>query len=184
MQDTSQDTMMTTSDVADRCGVSTKTVRRWIHEGNLDAVKLPGNGHYRVDPDALQAFLGDPASGSTSAQTSERSSRTQRPPGDQEAPSPTDGGENVDQAVQQIAGEGGTQEEPGNSAEGSEGDGSSEPTGHSYADLVEDSGADRADDPGADHAPPEDADPELEQGSETSPDGHGLQLADEFEVIL
>ncbi len=176
MLDTSQDTMMTTSDVADRCGVSTKTVRRWIHEGALDAVKLPGNGHYRVDPDALQAFLGAP--------TVDLSSSTNvTSPDDQEAPPPTDGGE-IGQTVQRVAEERGSPGESEATAKSLEDGGDSQPEGYSFAEVVGKPEEDRADELPLDHHPTENNDSVPEQGSEASPGGDELRLPDEFEVIL
>ena len=43
--------------VARQCGVSNSTVRRWIAGGELPAFRLPG-GHYRIDRDNFDRFLG------------------------------------------------------------------------------------------------------------------------------
>lgn len=57
---TALDEMLTVKDVAELLGVSVKTVRRWIHSGELVAVKA-GNGtsrHLMVVPRSeLGAFL-------------------------------------------------------------------------------------------------------------------------------
>ncbi|MBI2869652.1 MAG: excisionase family DNA-binding protein [Chloroflexi bacterium] len=42
--------------IAEYCLVSRTTVRRWIKDGRLLAVKLPG-GHYRVKNEDFRAFL-------------------------------------------------------------------------------------------------------------------------------
>ncbi len=47
---------MTASKVARLCGVSSRTVLKWISQGQLKAHKLP-SGHYRVHEDEVQAFL-------------------------------------------------------------------------------------------------------------------------------
>lgn len=49
------DKMLTTGDVADRLGVSDRTVRRWIQEGQLKAYSL-GPRSLRVRESALRAF--------------------------------------------------------------------------------------------------------------------------------
>jgi excisionase family DNA binding protein len=48
---------LTTGDVARLCGVSFRTVIRWIERGWLKGYKLPGRGDNRVRPDDLRAFL-------------------------------------------------------------------------------------------------------------------------------
>jgi excisionase family DNA binding protein len=50
--------LLTTGDVADRLGVTPYTVRRWVADGRLPAVKLPGGGRTQwrfraADLDAL-----------------------------------------------------------------------------------------------------------------------------------
>jgi excisionase family DNA binding protein len=46
----------TVNDVAEYCMVSGITVRRWIREGKLSALKLP-SGHYRITRDDFKKFL-------------------------------------------------------------------------------------------------------------------------------
>jgi excisionase family DNA binding protein len=43
-------------DVADYCLVSGITVRRWIKDGKLSALKLP-SGHYRITTVGFREFL-------------------------------------------------------------------------------------------------------------------------------
>lgn len=47
---------LTTSEVADLCRVSPRTVLRWYHTGVLRAVRLD-NGHHRVDPEEVRCLL-------------------------------------------------------------------------------------------------------------------------------
>lgn len=47
---------MTSSKVARLCGVSGRTVLKWIAQGRLKAHKLP-SGHYRIHEDVVQAFM-------------------------------------------------------------------------------------------------------------------------------
>lgn len=52
--------LLTTAEVADRLGVTAYTVRRWVADGHLPAVKLPGAGRaqwrfHAADLDALLA---------------------------------------------------------------------------------------------------------------------------------
>lgn len=50
---------MTTSEVARICNVTTYTVRRWITQGKIKAVKL-GNGpsaNHRIRRDEFEAFM-------------------------------------------------------------------------------------------------------------------------------
>ncbi len=53
---TREPALLTTGEVADRCGVSTATVRRWATAGQLKSVRLPG-GHRRYTPEAVDAVL-------------------------------------------------------------------------------------------------------------------------------
>lgn len=50
--------LMSTSEVADRCGVSSRTVLRWLTQGDLVGVRTPG-GHWRVEEAELEALQGD-----------------------------------------------------------------------------------------------------------------------------
>ena len=47
---------VTVNDVAEYCLTSNITVRRWIRDGKIRAIKLPG-GHYRVSIEDFRAFL-------------------------------------------------------------------------------------------------------------------------------
>lgn len=47
----------TTSEAAKFCGVSFRTVIRWIQRGELGAYKLPGRGDHRVPKDELSRFM-------------------------------------------------------------------------------------------------------------------------------
>jgi len=47
---------VTTGFVAERCGVSSVTVLRWIEKGRLLAFRLP-DGHYRIHRDDFSKFL-------------------------------------------------------------------------------------------------------------------------------
>jgi len=47
---------VTTSFIAEHCGVSTVTVLSWIDEKRLSAFRLP-KGHYRIYRDDFLAFL-------------------------------------------------------------------------------------------------------------------------------
>ena len=46
----------TVKDIAEYCLVSRMTVRRWIKDGKLSAIKLP-SGHYRVTTAGFRDFL-------------------------------------------------------------------------------------------------------------------------------
>jgi len=48
---------LTTGDVAELCGVSFRTVTRWIQRGTLEAFKLPGRGDHRIPRGELIRFL-------------------------------------------------------------------------------------------------------------------------------
>ncbi len=48
---------LTTGEIARQCGVSQRTVIRWIERGQLKAYQLPGRGDNRVEPEALLLFL-------------------------------------------------------------------------------------------------------------------------------
>lgn len=49
--------LLTRSDVADRCQVSTKTVLRAIHRGRLRASRLGEHGAYRMRADDVDAWI-------------------------------------------------------------------------------------------------------------------------------
>lgn len=48
--------LLTVDDIADRLGVSEKTVRRYMRLGKLEYIRLPG-GQLRVEPAAFDAWL-------------------------------------------------------------------------------------------------------------------------------
>ncbi len=48
---------LTTSEAGEWCGVSFRTVLRWIERGQLKAHKLPGRGDHRIAVDDFQDFL-------------------------------------------------------------------------------------------------------------------------------
>jgi excisionase family DNA binding protein len=54
--------LLTVPDVADQVQVSPRTVWRWIADGSLPCVRI--GRMVRVDPDALERFLADHATGS------------------------------------------------------------------------------------------------------------------------
>lgn len=66
---------LTTTKIAKACGVSFRTVIRWIERGELAAHRLPGRGDYRVAPAELARFrlvhgipeLGAPAASAKTA---------------------------------------------------------------------------------------------------------------------
>ena len=47
---------ITVKDTADYCMVSRVTVRRWVRDGKLFAMKLP-SGHYRITTAGFRDFL-------------------------------------------------------------------------------------------------------------------------------
>jgi excisionase family DNA binding protein len=47
---------ITVKNIAEYCMVSGVTVRRWIKDGKLNAMKLP-SGHYRITTDGFRDFL-------------------------------------------------------------------------------------------------------------------------------
>lgn len=49
--------VLTSSEAARLCGVSFRTVIRWIQRGQLKAYKLPGRGDHRVPMDELRRFM-------------------------------------------------------------------------------------------------------------------------------
>lgn len=46
----------TPEEVAKECGVSGDTVRRWIREGKIRAIRLPG-GRYRIPGEEAEKFV-------------------------------------------------------------------------------------------------------------------------------
>jgi excisionase family DNA binding protein len=55
--------LLTVRDVADQLGVSAQTVRRWVREGDLEALKLGSRrgASVRIPPRAVDQFLQRPA---------------------------------------------------------------------------------------------------------------------------
>lgn len=49
--------VLTTGEAARLCGVSLRTVIRWIERGDLQGYRLPGRGDYRVPVGELQRFM-------------------------------------------------------------------------------------------------------------------------------
>lgn len=50
---------LTTGDVAKYCGVSFRTVIRWIESGRLNAYRLPGRGDNRINVEEFLQFLSE-----------------------------------------------------------------------------------------------------------------------------
>lgn len=48
---------LTTTEAARMCGVSFRTVIRWVERGELQAYRLPGRGDYRVPASELRRFM-------------------------------------------------------------------------------------------------------------------------------
>lgn len=60
MTESYNDELLTVQEVADRLRVTDATVRRWIKDGSMDAIKLPHLGKrevYRVRRSTLKAVL-------------------------------------------------------------------------------------------------------------------------------
>lgn len=53
----STEKVLTTSEVARLCGVSQRTVIRWVERAELHAYKLPGRGDHRVTAAELRRFM-------------------------------------------------------------------------------------------------------------------------------
>jgi excisionase family DNA binding protein len=51
--------ILTSTEAARLCGVSFRTVIRWIERGELRAYRLPGRGDYRVQFGELRRFMGE-----------------------------------------------------------------------------------------------------------------------------
>lgn len=49
--------MLTTKQVADRLQVKVITVQRWLADGRLKGVKLPGGGGWRVSESEMERLL-------------------------------------------------------------------------------------------------------------------------------
>lgn len=47
---------LTTGEISKRLGVSSRMVTKWIDEGRLIGIRLPGSRDRRVHPSALEAF--------------------------------------------------------------------------------------------------------------------------------
>ena len=52
-----QSSTLTTREAGQLCGVSFRTVIRWIERGELQGYRLPGRGDYRIGSAVLQAFM-------------------------------------------------------------------------------------------------------------------------------
>jgi len=50
-------TALTTREAGHLCGVSFRTVIRWIERGELQGYRLPGRGDYRISATELQGFM-------------------------------------------------------------------------------------------------------------------------------
>jgi excisionase family DNA binding protein len=55
--DSASTEVLTSRAAAQRCGVSFRTVIRWIERGALNAYRLPGRGDYRIAKSELQRFM-------------------------------------------------------------------------------------------------------------------------------
>lgn len=51
--------VLTTGETSRLCGVSLRTVIRWIERGDLQGYRLPGRGDYRVPVGELRRFMGE-----------------------------------------------------------------------------------------------------------------------------
>jgi excisionase family DNA binding protein len=51
--------VLTSRSAARLCGVSFRTVIRWIERGELQAYRLPGRGDYRIEKSDLHRFMGE-----------------------------------------------------------------------------------------------------------------------------
>ena len=58
--------LLTVDDVAERCGVRVTTVRTWIKDGALAALRLSGR-HYRMREADVEAFLSKQGGGAAAA---------------------------------------------------------------------------------------------------------------------
>lgn len=58
MAESHTDSLLTPSQVAKNWGVSLRTVQRYIADGRLKAVRLPG-GYYRVHPEDAAAAIAE-----------------------------------------------------------------------------------------------------------------------------
>jgi excisionase family DNA binding protein len=56
--------LLTTGEVAEMCAVTPDSVRRWIFEGKLAGIRLPG-GSLRVPRADVEALLNTPATEAT-----------------------------------------------------------------------------------------------------------------------
>ncbi len=59
--------LLSVDEVAGLCGVTTKTVQRWISRGLLRAMRSPGMREYRITRRAYEEFTSGGAAGSGSA---------------------------------------------------------------------------------------------------------------------
>ena len=54
-----QDKVLTVEEVAERLNVGIETVRRWIRSKELEAIDLGGRAGYRITESALEKFIRD-----------------------------------------------------------------------------------------------------------------------------
>lgn len=59
--------MLTPAELAKICRVSTKTVRRWVQAGEIDALVTPGN-HIRFPLSSVRKFLAERSNGTVIVQ--------------------------------------------------------------------------------------------------------------------
>lgn len=53
------DKLLTLDEVAEQLSVNVETVRRWVRNGELEAIDLGGRAGYRVAISALEKFIRD-----------------------------------------------------------------------------------------------------------------------------
>ncbi|BAL22518.1 response regulator protein [Azoarcus sp. KH32C] len=69
---TAMNEVLTTTEAAKLCGVSFRTVIRWVERGELNAYRLPGRGDYRIPLDELRRFMKAHGMPEPSVETAER----------------------------------------------------------------------------------------------------------------
>jgi len=70
----SKDQYYTIREAAERLNVNPRTINRWIHKGEIDAVKLPGRagGEFRVAAAEIERLLGEIPTDEVAALRAER----------------------------------------------------------------------------------------------------------------